>query len=758
MFDPAVLAEEIFSTLGRFNFEVALYGNVDDQQGVKVYEPSKACLFFTRPNNIVVSIHEMGENSTIQVHLGRSTVLASVEGLITTLRNLASQYGLNFSIDKYRRELTPRDFSSNFVSESRTALTGSTKSSYLKLEGARMIIRHGAKVDDSKHGARARNVNKVFVENAEGERFLMPSANLMAGRAMTRHISKGGDYHDDRGCKITEMATEQMHAKTCASYCRKNKNKLDESIGTLIEACVSRARDIRGVLESLYRNYDKASVELDKQEDNMLLEDDALEEKVNCLKAKLKLENEEIMDRPTCESVVRIIGEGAFLTPEKEMQALNAIGDDVAVEKQAWEDFKAGKLDLMQDPKVRVPQVKDLEALGIELSKVAQALNPKTSTAFSNVLAHLAELLIDGKSDLLFRAVGQRAVDIAAKGVAKTAPEPVAVEETLFSGLPIMNEGVTALESWFAGFDEDAMFEDADLMTDLPKETGFDPEDFDVDDFLVMNGDDFGYNDGTAVDKTIDASALRAALESYVANVDGTITEDADEDDEQPNEIIGLLLPIVVARLEEEGYEVSGLDATEGDDIGLDIDGDIKFRDDILEATTLDTKSLSPEAKRLVDGIYGCYSIGQQVIAYPCTGKGLRDYECVGVKLASVDEVHELLAELSHRLGDAYVQPRVIDGGDGGYAYWPDVAVSAVVEGDDATDGLDDNEEVLLGGEELAPEDILQAKNPAADMKREVLAPADKDQEDDEDDEAYINRLVGLAGVKATSAPRLPQP
>lgn len=713
MFDPAVLAEEIFSTLGRFNFEVALYGNVDDQRGVKVYEPSKACLFFTRPNNIVVSIHEMGENSTIQVHLGRSTVLASVEGLVTTLRNLANQYGLNFSIDKYRRELTPRDFASNFVAEGRAALTGSSKSSYLKLEGARMIIRHGSKVDDSKHGARARNVNKVFVENAEGERFLMPSANLMAGRAMTRHVSKGGDYQDDRGRKITQMATEQMHAKTCASYCRKNKNKLDEDVGTLIETCVNRAREIRGVLEGLYRNYDKASVELDKQEENMLLEDEALEEKVNCLKAKLKLENEEIMDRPTCESVVRIIGEGAFLSPEKEMQALNAIGDDVAVEKEAWENFKAGSLDLLSDPKVTAPETKDLEALGIQLSKVAQALNPKTSMAFSNVLAHLAELLIDGKNDLLFRAVGQRAVDIAAKyAPARVAPKQVAES---FADLAIMNEGVAALESWFAGFDETSLFEDDDLATEIPDETGFDPEDFDVDDFLVVQGADFGYNEDAEVDKEIDASELRSALETYIANVDGTISEgvtyvpakgygteavgslpdtspeeieaergaaaervaakraqraakvneDMDED-VQSDDVVGLLLPIVVARLEEEGYTVTGLDAVEGDDDGLDLDADIKFRDDILGED---------------DGI-----------------------------------------------------------------------------DDDSKDGLDDNEEVLLGGEELEADDILQPKNPAADLKREVRAPADKDQEADEDDEAYINRLVGLAGVKATSAPRLPQP
>ncbi len=109
MFDPTSLAKEIFNVLRSFNYTV----NIFDFDGARVYEPADARRFFASPRNITVSIFDDGENSSIKMFLSQSTTVAEVEGLIETMRNTASKFGVLFNVRKYQRELVPKDLSPN---------------------------------------------------------------------------------------------------------------------------------------------------------------------------------------------------------------------------------------------------------------------------------------------------------------------------------------------------------------------------------------------------------------------------------------------------------------------------------------------------------------------------------------------------------------------------------------------------------------------------------------------------------------------
>lgn len=99
------------------------------------------------------------------------------------------------------------------VTESK--LYGTSRSSYQKLENVRIIARHSKPiVDETKPGARSRNVECFYVENSLGERFRLPEGTTLNGaRAHARHIKNGGAVHDEFGQHINKIIAEMNALK-----------------------------------------------------------------------------------------------------------------------------------------------------------------------------------------------------------------------------------------------------------------------------------------------------------------------------------------------------------------------------------------------------------------------------------------------------------------------------------------------------------------------------------------------------------------
>ena len=73
-------------------------------------------------------------------------------------------------------------------------------------DAVRLMIRHKRPMGVNE--ARFRQVESLFVETAEGERYKLPFRNLAGGRAMIEHVRQGGKPYDMRGQHIANIVEE----------------------------------------------------------------------------------------------------------------------------------------------------------------------------------------------------------------------------------------------------------------------------------------------------------------------------------------------------------------------------------------------------------------------------------------------------------------------------------------------------------------------------------------------------------------------
>ena len=105
----------------------------------------------------------------------------------------------------------------------------------------RLVIKHSRPLGEGE--ARFRNVESLFIETEEGERFKLPFTKMVGGRAMARHVSEGGTPYDAFGQHIAEIVTEM---NTMAKFVRAAKNKkFSESANSMIETAIRHYGDLK---------------------------------------------------------------------------------------------------------------------------------------------------------------------------------------------------------------------------------------------------------------------------------------------------------------------------------------------------------------------------------------------------------------------------------------------------------------------------------------------------------------------------------
>ena len=88
---------------------------------------------------------------------------------------------------------------------------------------ARLMIRHKKTIGEG--DARYRNIQALFIETAEGERYKLPFTKLSGGRAMVEHVRNGGRPYDARGQHITGIVEE---LNVLSRFRRANQGKIFE--------------------------------------------------------------------------------------------------------------------------------------------------------------------------------------------------------------------------------------------------------------------------------------------------------------------------------------------------------------------------------------------------------------------------------------------------------------------------------------------------------------------------------------------------
>ena len=207
------IRQNLFDLLSVKNFDVT----TRDSKGKETGEAKDADLFSfdykledTNYGTVVITITPEGVLEVFYGdRLGRtmeSDHKSTWYDFLYQLRNFSRRNMLQFEL-KHMNKLKNAMKTMSQVTEGK--YYGYKNTSYTKpTKEAKLKIVHSKPIDEEQGDARYRNVAKLYVETAEGERFKLPFTKLYAGRAMARHCSEGGLPYDGFGAYISEMVDD----------------------------------------------------------------------------------------------------------------------------------------------------------------------------------------------------------------------------------------------------------------------------------------------------------------------------------------------------------------------------------------------------------------------------------------------------------------------------------------------------------------------------------------------------------------------
>tara|TARA_Y100001972_G_scaffold77097_1_gene93680 strand:- start:673 stop:3042 length:2370 start_codon:yes stop_codon:yes gene_type:complete len=355
------ISEELFDKIRSRVANIKL-GN---SEGVVTTDPSQARFFeFNFKHRdlpmgaVTISINE---EDTLKVYFPNSMVedvdnksADAWYGFLKELSKFSARNMLNYETHNVTKErLDKKDY--QFLSQNQqdnvmeNKLHGTSQKSFLEQGNAKLIIKHSRTVDETKMGARSRNISAIYIENNQGERFKFANNYLPGARAMARHVSNEGHTRDERGLHIVEIMNEMQQLKNFVRGV-KHTNYDQEEAKEVIEAATDRYYGLKDTLkaissskgyESYFENWVPGVIDVEEND----IED---------LKQKLtrQVYDERITDTlPSVSRALRMAKE-AKMDKDAETRSDAELDDVVAGKKTSLIDFakSADKIELFKNP------------------------------------------------------------------------------------------------------------------------------------------------------------------------------------------------------------------------------------------------------------------------------------------------------------------------------------------------------------------------------------------------------------------------
>jgi hypothetical protein len=241
-----------------------------DKQGMSTVDPNKAVFFdfdFTVAQENIASVSiSIADEGELKIFFSKSIVDDTNDivknqwfDFLKSMRTFSKKRLLSFTPkDIVKKNLDKRDF--NFLANknkdqamSESSLYGSTKSSYQNLENTKLIIRHSKKIDEAGTNSRTRNIESLFVESANGERFKYPFIHLSGARAMQRHVANGGNPYDSFGQYIVSLSENIYSLRRFNHLVSRNAFLENVEVTPIAEAARVKAKTIKKTLESIQK-------------------------------------------------------------------------------------------------------------------------------------------------------------------------------------------------------------------------------------------------------------------------------------------------------------------------------------------------------------------------------------------------------------------------------------------------------------------------------------------------------------------------
>ncbi len=425
-----------------------------DENGAATADPSSAVFFefeFQEDADTFGSVSiSLADGENMKVYYNRDLVSKIDEdsrdewyAFLKELKDFAVEHQMTFDVrDITKNNLTKQDYE-NLADTNKTVntdemseelnritklagvekapvaegLTGTSKSSFENLDKTKLIIRHKGKVDETVPGARSRQIQSLYIENEDGERFKYPLTHLAGARAMQRHVANGGRPHDEFGQHIVSTSEDIAKLNSFSRYAS-NKDQLNDNAGDIIEQTKLKLENLRGYMRNLAKqsHYEAASKDFKTSEEQIL--DD---ETVNKLREKFTMKNLDSRVEDAFPIINKIMSEFEA-TKEQPVNELEPDAEPIDAPVQAPVDHGAVVQSFLNDPESKLVLRKDDSA--DKMLKVTKFTNK--NTMLSSILSDIASRLLtkSGEEDRVANFASRVADEMEQENSATFKPTP----------------------------------------------------------------------------------------------------------------------------------------------------------------------------------------------------------------------------------------------------------------------------------------------------------------------------------------------
>lgn len=268
------LALEIFNILKGANIDIRLF----DQAGMKTTDVEQATRFYASEKDLMISIRSDNTNLEVVIQAGEDFDVSRNSKLIDIIKKSAHRHMAEFTVRNFGKHIEPKDFAhqsvsetqieGNIMSESKQKAFGSTKTSYVQFPNSKLIIKHNKSVNEEVRGSRSRNIQSLFIENAQGEKFKFPYKFMSGAKAMAKHVTEGGTPYDEKGTSIIAMCEDIAELSSFVKHVRSNK-LISEDNADVVETVKAELHAIKEAVKSLstqkgynnFESYTRKSIE-----------------------------------------------------------------------------------------------------------------------------------------------------------------------------------------------------------------------------------------------------------------------------------------------------------------------------------------------------------------------------------------------------------------------------------------------------------------------------------------------------------------
>lgn len=185
-----------------------------------------------------------------------------------------SRSGLTYK-DIRQSSKADRPYKTGELNLGESLMFGNDRTSYQTMGPIKLIVRHSKPIDMKRTGSRSRNIDSIFFQNSDGERFKSPYRNLMVARALANHLSQGGKFNDESYNNVCAMY-EGMRKLT--SFVRRSKfeNYQDPEIVRLVNEAKKEYISGANILKRMAtgKHYESALTEMSTMIGQTANEDD----------------------------------------------------------------------------------------------------------------------------------------------------------------------------------------------------------------------------------------------------------------------------------------------------------------------------------------------------------------------------------------------------------------------------------------------------------------------------------------------------